>query len=177
MKTKLKILLLSCWLACLSFSAEVVIVVNDCKIERIPGVPLREGFNTIQKKTAFTVDTADLKIISSTETHGRKIPAIAQYTVVEGNACAGGHALFPAYRILYQGRIEGNDLLVTLTPYGSFNPIYWPAALTGHSIQFEDLWVRTVDGNGLIKESRLIKRAHAASWAISVFEPAPIKAP
>ena len=132
-------------------------------------MPPSERLETIRKDTSFVVDAGSLTIQELDPSRGHRLAPIARYVISSHRLCIDGRSVFSADRIFYQCNTEGKDLVVIEISHASANPIYWPAALSGHPVQFGEIWILSLDGGALLKKARLMSGSKAEDWSAIVF--------
>jgi hypothetical protein len=167
MRSTLLVLLISM----LPMSAqEVTVAVSEITIEKIPGAPRERQFKSSAKDTDFVIDLRALEDRSSTAFHDLRASAIARYSITSRELQRDGHAFVSADHLLYQCNVGGVDLVVIERSHASPNPLYWFAALSGHPIQFSEIWVYSFDDSGVSRSRRLVAGSRAANCLAVIYE-------
>ncbi len=157
--------------ASVAMSKDVIVTVSEVTIERISGVPLTERVNTRTHDTTYTVRLDDLvATVSAASTPGTRATPITRYAIVERQLTLDGHVLASASQLLCQCRVDGQDIVVVERSRNSVNPLFFLAAVSGHPVQYGEVWLYVRDDRRTLRQIRLLTGSSANDWRAKVAE-------
>lgn len=171
MSARLLFLFLCC--ACRLSAQEVVVVLSQATIAKVPAEGATKIFKQQIAKTAFNVDFRSGHAAKSEAKYGKTIPPTDNYSIRVHRLHVGEHSLQVADEILAQGSIEGSVIAITRRTFTSANPKYWLLALSGHPAQFSEIIATSTTADGrstTINLTDQIAQSSAATWSAALFQ-------
>lgn len=171
MGAKLFLLFLCC--TCRLFAQEVVVVLSQATITKVPAEGATKTFERRIAKTAFNVDFRSGQAAKSEAKYGAAIPTADAYSIQQHRLHVGDHLLHAADEILAQGSSDGSSIAITRRTYTSSNPKYWLGALSGHPAQFSEIIATSTNADGrstTINLTDQISQSNAATWGAALFQ-------
>lgn len=134
--------------SCNSFAQDIgIIVVNPDNKKTFSYLLETESFD-IDKKS-FSGGFSE-NIIPSKQS--------GKYSISRNKLYFGGNELHDASSILFEGGMQGYDLLIIKDYYNSFsNPLRWLFAIAGHPVQGNKVYVLKIVNGKLIEREKILK--------------------
>ena len=166
--------LMMLFMSVLSLSAQdVTIALSEITLEKNSAAPHERQYKAISKDMDFVIDRRGLEDRGSAAFHDLRASSVARFSIANRELQRDGRSFGAANRLLYQCRVGEIDLVVVERSRASANPVYWFAALSGHPIQFSEIWIYSFDDSGVNRSRRLVAGSRATDWRAVVFENRP----